>query len=541
VSIAAARHAGVGFLTMVLASCLAPVTAGALGFGALRLDSHLNEPLQATVSLLLGKSEAADQVRMTLADKSEYKRMGLRWHAYLAQLRVKKLKREANGASVRLYSETPMHAPIVSILLKAAVKGGRGTYFRLYRFFLLDPTETAPLSNQRPDMIRLRTDKGKLALLPASAVTTGAWARATRYGPVRSGESLGRIAQRLRKDKRFSNSQVMLALYDENKDAFVNGNINQLEQGAWLKVPDGAVVRRDAGEAGLQRLRAQLQRSADSHAKKRVSGDKRPVAETKPIQGLQYSANISLRGARGAQAVEPDSTSTTIKVKRLAPIYAELMAGKLQMTNLGASVSGLNKSVAAIQQDMQILKHDVAMIKNRPQMPPPAEPSMNGSVALYFYILLAGMTGILVGVFIRRGGSGSKHESDPISPMVEGETPGEVLTAVRVENGMVADEVVQLINKVEDRLGRCDYEEASRLLDEVASRAPDSLRVAALRAQLYHETGHAEQRDVLINQISEFADRDAWQRFCHYLPSHVWDACFGAGAEVENVVDPSKG
>ena len=69
-----------------------------------------------------------------------------------------------------------------------------------------------------------------------------------------------------------------------------------------------------------------------------------------------------------------------------------------------------------------------------------------------------------------------------------------------------------------------------QLINAADQKAPDSLRLAALKAQLYHETERIELRNDLINNISESSDKQRWEEFCKVLPTHVWNACFGEGS-----------
>jgi len=529
------RHTCTGFLAMVLVFCLSPAAAEALGFGVINLNSHLNEPLQAEVSMLLSESEQTEQVRVELASESEYRQMGLNRHPDIARVKVTKLSRQADKASIQLYSVGAIHAPILSIVLKAT-KAGRGTYFRHYRL-LFDPVEIVALPNRQSVAIPDATEVA--AVPPSPAITGDDWARTLRYGPIHAGESLSRIAQRLRKDLRFSNYQVMLALYDKNRHVFADDNINQLKEGAWLDVPASDVVRSNANGKAMQRLSALLHQP--------VAGQGptvQPVAdaEQETDQTLQYSGKISLDRASDKSASEAASEATAARDDQFTSIHGELMAGKLQMSDLGKSVAGLNTSVEIIQQDLQVLKQDITAIRNRPQVVA-VESTMGWRVA--FYMLLAGVAGLLFGMLAMRwrsGGAGAKEKPAPAvaEKKVAQEKVAEPVI-VPEEKLAVDDEVIQLINKVEDRLGRCDYEEAGRLLDAVSSRDPGSLRAAALRAQLYHETGRAEACQTLINQISESSDRDGWQRFCQFLPSHVWNACFGDGTVEEPDGKPGKG
>jgi FimV-like protein len=73
----------------------------------------------------------------------------------------------------------------------------------------------------------------------AVAVTFSPAVRADgTYGPVQPGEGLGQVAQKLRPDPAIPLKRVMQALYHANRDAFMNGDIQQLLVGSTLQVPD---------------------------------------------------------------------------------------------------------------------------------------------------------------------------------------------------------------------------------------------------------------------------------------------------------------
>ena len=56
------------------------------------------------------------------------------------------------------------------------------------------------------------------------------------YGPIDSSDTLWRIAERYRQNNNLSVYQVMTAIYELNPDAFENGNLNLLVNGATLKL-----------------------------------------------------------------------------------------------------------------------------------------------------------------------------------------------------------------------------------------------------------------------------------------------------------------
>jgi pilus assembly protein FimV len=60
----------------------------------------------------------------------------------------------------------------------------------------------------------------------------------SEYGPVASGETLSKIAQKLNPDaSSVSVKQMMMALLRANPDAFIDDNVNQLKRGAVMRIP----------------------------------------------------------------------------------------------------------------------------------------------------------------------------------------------------------------------------------------------------------------------------------------------------------------
>ena len=69
-------------------------------------------------------------------------------------------------------------------------------------------------------------------------------AEITQYGPIKKGESLGKIVTSLYPAQKLSRPQVMLAILQANPEAFSNHcNFNSLKVGATLQIPDVDTVK----------------------------------------------------------------------------------------------------------------------------------------------------------------------------------------------------------------------------------------------------------------------------------------------------------
>jgi len=527
------------YLTLMLALVSLPAGAMALGFGALSLSSHLNQALHANVPIILNTSDNIETVHVALASQVEYRQLGLQWQADLTRIKVILQAKHSDKPYIALRSVGTIHSPILSVLLKAS-KTGRGTYYKHFQL-LLDPAEITAL-RQQPVVMALRSSSDNVApeTMPAPQASDTDWARIWRYGPVRLGDSLSEIAYRLRRDKRYSNRQVMLSLYEKNPNGFVDGDINLLKQGAWLTVPRGDVVKQYADQASMQKLSQLLARAkpaaraiqappkpasksvsvpvAQATAQPKVQTAAPPSAH-KPAQELRYSGSITVNGATANKLAHDLKTVKNGFNQQFESLHAAMMDGKLQMADLGKTVSSLNQSVQVIKQDIHSLKKDVAVIKSR------TEHDLSGSFSdfqLALFALLAAIFGALIAMLFRKKSAIAPTPVDNRSSSTTDED-----ASAKTSPALIADEAIQLLNRAEEHLGKCDYEQTEKILRQIDKLTPDSVRASALKAQLFHETDRHTERNNLINSISEASDKQRWERFCQLLPSHVWNACFG--------------
>lgn len=510
------------FLLVPVMAIFSSTTSHALGLGTLTLNSHLNQKLNATVPVLLSSSESMHKVRVELASPSEYRQMGLPWKGFLKMVRIEIHGRNSSTPYVKLTTPLAMNAPLLPVVLKTT-KEGRGTYFRHYQIFL-DPVEMAAIySNGEPQVVPVKplssTDVGR------GEIESDGWSRIWRYGPVKAGDSLSEVAYRLRRDKRYSNRQVMLALFEQNPDSFTDGNINHLKKGAWLNVPKGTVVKSYGTPSAMQRLGKLLSRSI--HTVADAGNASTPVVKPVQAETLQYSRKISIAKASGAVDTGVTEGVNREAFEKLDSIHEEMMSGKLQMTDLGKTVANLDRSVTAVQEEMKSLKADVNMLKAKAAVPP--SQSFNYWMAAFFVVLTA-LIAMLVSLYNRRR---IQKEWDQ-KRVSDGKKSKAASTTAEVVKAKVVEQpesgIAPLANKIEESLSRCDFDKAEQLLEAAEKKEPDSLRLAALKAQLYHETERDELRNELINSVSESADKKRWEEFCKILPTHVWNACFGDGS-----------
>lgn len=244
--------------------------AHALGLGDIRMRSALNEPLDAEIVLLSPTPEELRNLDVELASAQTFRRYGIDRPQFLTGLRFEV---DLGRGVVSVSSSEPITEPFVTLLVQATWP--RGSLLREYTV-LLDPpsfaaapppapARTAPRSAQTQQgaagRIR-RTSEPAAAPQPSRAAPAG-----DRY-VVQRGDTLWEIATRLRPGSAVDANQMMLALYEANREAF-DGNINRLNAGAVLRIPPASeisAINRQSARAEVRRQMSEWRASADTGA-----------------------------------------------------------------------------------------------------------------------------------------------------------------------------------------------------------------------------------------------------------------------------------
>ncbi|SFC96987.1 FimV/HubP family polar landmark protein [Massilia yuzhufengensis] len=236
---------------------LAPA-ASAAGLGKLTVLSALGQPLRAEIELTTTAGEDVSSLAVKLASPEAFRTANIEFNPALLSLRFN-VEQRAGRQFIRVTSSQPLNEPFVDMLLELSWNNGR--LVREYTF-LLDPAElraTQPAQlaaeSQRPAAAAAPAPARAAAPQPAAPVAqeprrdTPAAAPASRADAgassnyrVRQGDTLGKIASKLRPAD-ISLDMMLVALYRANPDAFIGNNMNRLKSGQILSVPDADSLR----------------------------------------------------------------------------------------------------------------------------------------------------------------------------------------------------------------------------------------------------------------------------------------------------------
>jgi|GEM_PF-3778288 len=508
-----------------------PASANALGFGAPVLKSHLNEVLDVRVPLILAKNESLNSVFVEFAKPNEYRLVGLEPYTDLLGMRVSVEHMPHGELYVLLSSVSVVQAPIVSLLLKARI--GNNTYYKQVQL-LLDTMELGARTYSVKHKQRRSAPVADKAIVKNNE--EHGWARTWRYGPVRSGDSLSTIAYRLRRDKQWSNHDVMLALYRFNPDAFIQHDINRLKSGVWLEIPR---------EKALKKLLKQAPKPYENSKKKTQAVSKKltkAMVKPKPIlpetkkndaaSKLRYVGRIGLGNDAHVSPTELATTSSKRSEQlqeKLNKLYKQAMNDHLQMANLDQNITAIRDDIGKLGDDITALKEQQNIMQKQMANSPSTQYWMMG------FLLLVLFNMVLLGLFLYRKHHAKIKEIYDIEEAYfkkKNETPAPVEEPVQTPVKKKVRKKYLLENKIYDiekHLNLRNYEAVEEILKQLSQNEREHFAVCALKTRLYHETGRLDERNSFIRDKQSSLSDQQWSLLCDRLPTDVWHALQKSG------------
>lgn len=322
---------------------LIPCAANAAGLGRLTIMSGLGQPLSAEIDLI--SVQKGETLTARLGSIDLYQQANLPYNAALVGARVTVEKRPSGQPYIKVTTPLRVNEPFAELLIELNSENGRVT--RQYTV-LLDPpgygrsageipppvvaapTIRAPAPAQEartpstpqeapapaaaapvapadpgapgPAAATGRVPSAKSAARPAAPSSTPATptASARQYGPVKAGETLGRIARTV-KPEGATLEQTLVGLYRQNPDAFIKKNMNLVKSGRILKVPEANEIATLPQREAVREVRLQ---SADFNSFRNRVADRAGNASE---DGSVASGRIGTRIA-GREAPEPRDT-----------------------------------------------------------------------------------------------------------------------------------------------------------------------------------------------------------------------------------------
>ena len=324
-------------LAFAAALLMAAGGAQALGLGKLNVQSSLGETMRAEIDVTSLTSEEASTLKVRVAPPDAYRTSGVEYNPVLGSAQVQVVRRDGRTL-LRVSSDRAVQEPFIDVILELTWSTGR--LVREYTLLFDPPSlpKPAPVVTAPPAIAAAPAPAQPAAAeavpAPAPAVTTAlprngsasapapvAAARPQVTAPapapapvrppvtaaseyrVRPGDSLSKVASRTQVSG-ISLDQMLVGLFRNNPDAFIDGNMNLLKAGSVLQVPSSEAL---AAVPAPEARRIILAQSADFSAYRQRLASAAPTlqsAESERQSKGQVQAAVEDR--KPAAAPTPD-------------------------------------------------------------------------------------------------------------------------------------------------------------------------------------------------------------------------------------------
>lgn len=348
-----------------LAVCLAfmPFSVYAAGLGKLNVNSGLGEPLKADIELLSVSPEELSTLVASIASQDAYATQGITRLSIHNNIKVE-LTKNANGSPLlKLRSTQPISDPYLDMLIQ--VDWANGRLQREYTI-LLDPpgykntVDNAPAIPVQAPSVNASEFSSAPGVIPASnnifasdqqdfpKPTKKSKKQQRRLSPIpasnnslensaeqdvvtKRGDTLISVAKDLQVEG-VSLDQMLIGLYEYNKNAFTSNNMNRLKVGQIIKLPSKEVLTAVDLQEAKQSIKVH---SSNWNAYRNAVAAN--VAKTPAVSEAEQKQSVSGKIATAEDKAAPVKTGPQDVVK--------LSAGEKEA--IGKSAKDVNKAFDA--------------------------------------------------------------------------------------------------------------------------------------------------------------------------------------------------
>ena len=282
----------------------------------MRVLSSLGQPLYAEIELGDLGSLNEEEVRAGIASEEDFERVGAERESYLADINFSLSFRADGSGVVRVASRDPFDNPFLNFIVEVVWPYGRA--LREYAA-IIEP------GNQ------------------GVSVST--------YGPIKEKDTLWSIAKKLRPSRAITVQQMMLAIQRNNPDSFLDGNINLLRSGAFLKVPRLVEIGIESAEDAISEVREQIYEYQEARGRGMRSS-------SNGSEGRLKSAVPELRLLSVSEKNNLDERS--ILDERFAEQEVRLTRTLDQLNEANESILGLTARVEELSSQLDLINETIA-------------------------------------------------------------------------------------------------------------------------------------------------------------------------------------
>jgi len=343
-------------MAMVVSGALGSSFASAMGLGEIKMNSALNQPLDAEVKLLNVGDLSENEILPNLASHQDFSRAGVERVFFLTGIKFDVELDGKGGAVLHLSTDRIVREPFLNFLIELHWPSGR--LLREYTAFMDPPlfSEVAPAAVQQA----VTAAPAKAEVAPQSkgyntpAVTKSGVQAAPisttsdkRDGTVRvkKNDTLWGIAKENRPDRSVTVRQTMVAIQQHNPQAFIKNNINLLKSGQVLRIPEADEIRRVSSREAY----TEIVRQTDEWKSKRT------IAATQNHDAAPSSVLVDQGGLLKLVATDADSGGDSAAGNSSGGLAADGQVGSGNQAGESGSSSSL-ENVDVLEKQLQDLQ-----------------------------------------------------------------------------------------------------------------------------------------------------------------------------------------
>ncbi len=369
-------------ITFGAATALSAQFAIALGLGEIKLNSTLNQPLNAEIRLLEVRDLSEQEILVGLASLEDFNRVGVDRPFFLSDLNFAVDLDSRGGAVVSITSKKPVREPFLNFVVEAQWPSGR--LLREYTLLMDLPVfsedqQAAPVqpATQKPaaagqtgnQQSAQTTQERRSPSAPAES-RGQASASGSTYGPVSASDTLWDIAAATRADRSISIQQSMIAIQRANPGAFINDNINLLRRGQVLRIPAADEMRALTSREAIAEVAYQNQRwsgAANTAAAPQLEGSKSystsddtsntPEGRVKLASPEDFSSSNEGRGT-GSSGGSVDALES-----ELAVTLEELDKSKSENEELRSRIAAMEAQIETMERLVDVSSEEMRALQ----------------------------------------------------------------------------------------------------------------------------------------------------------------------------------
>lgn len=367
---------------ITLAVCLAlmPFSGYAAGLGKLNVSSGLGEPLKAEIELLSVTPEELSTLVAAIASEEAYAAQGVTRLGIHNNIQVEVTK-SANGAPIlKLRSTQSISDPYLDMLIQVDWASGR-----LQREYtvLLDPPgykqtieSAAPMSVSSPaanisdssvsskmgDTGQPNSKKTKKSRKSNTPVMQEARSESSGTDELTTqrGDTLSTIAKQIQVED-VSLDQMLIGLYESNKEAFSDGNMNRLKVGQIIKIPTKESL------VSIDKIQAKQSVKIHSQNWNAYRNNLAGVVATAPAMAETEQKQISSGKIGTAEDKAAPAKVGPQDVVKLSAADKQAVAGKESTKEFEAKIAALQEETTAREKSLKEAQERTAALEKQIQ------------------------------------------------------------------------------------------------------------------------------------------------------------------------------